>query len=137
MKRAEKQAEKGIQNCKFLEGDVKDNRKRIEGIDAKLPRFAERRDLLQIKNDLKNFCEYKDLKELYSKVMPPLQQMGEDLATLETNMNHNREIIRRFDEVLLDKASKVAVQEVYEYVARFLEKTPFEEHLEENRARHG
>ena len=51
-------------------------------------------------------------------------------------MNRNTEIIRRFDEVLLDKASKVSVQEVYEYTTRFLEKAPFMEHLNASEQRH-
>ena len=41
--------------------------------------------------------------------MPPLQRIGQNLEALETDMNRNMKIIRRFDEVLLDKASKVSV----------------------------
>ena len=109
IQRVDRQADKALQQLREHEGEAKEMKKRVEGVETTLPKKAERRDLMQLKADLKNFCEYKDLKELYGKVMPPLQRIGQNLEALETDMNRNMEIIRRFDEVLLDKASKVSV----------------------------
>ena len=76
VQRVDKQTERALQLCRENEGEAKEQKKRIEGVEQTLPKKAERRDLMQLKADLKNFCEYKDLKELYGKVMPPLQRIG-------------------------------------------------------------
>ena len=46
----------------------------------------------------------------------------------ETGMNKHNEMIRRFDEVLLEKASKVSIEEVYKHVDKYLPITNFHQY---------
>ena len=61
---------------------------------------------------MEEFCKYTDLKELYDKVIPPIQNFEEVMDQLEKDMMTNKQIIMRFDEVLTQKASKISVQQI-------------------------
>lgn len=61
---------------------------------------------------MEEFCKYTDLKELYDKVIPPIQNFEEVMDGLEKDMMTNKQIIMRFDEVLTQKASKISVQQI-------------------------
>ena len=43
---------------------------------------------------VKTLCEYKDLKELYSKIMPAIKNFEENMITLEKDMETNKAIIK-------------------------------------------
>ena len=38
----------------------------------------------QLIEDLKSYCSYEDLKDLYAKVMPPLAQFEDKMLTMAT-----------------------------------------------------
>ena len=61
---------------------------------------------------MEDYCKYTDLKELYDKVIPPIQSFEESMDSLEKDMMTNKQIIMRFDEVLTQKASKISVQQI-------------------------
>lgn len=53
-----------------------------------------------------NYAEYTDLKDLYNKVVPDISRFEDSLIDLSREANKTQEIVRRFDEVLSEKASK-------------------------------
>ena len=55
------------------------------------------------------FCEYEDLKDLYSKVVPEIAKFEEKLLGFEATIEQNQTIIRQFDENLSFKSDKIAL----------------------------
>lgn len=64
---------------------------------------------------------YQDLKDLYSKVLPPLSTFEAKMDEMSASYEQSKEMIRRYDEVLSDKAGKTAIKEIYEHMRRFIE----------------
>lgn len=86
---------------------------------------SDRIEVDKIKIMLEDFCKYTDLKALYDKVVPNLQKLEEDLDDLNRDMLTNKEIIRRFDEVMTTKASKITVQRLELLMNDYLTVTQF------------
>ena len=47
-------------------------------------------------------------------VLPPVKKMEKEIVSFHKKQEQSHEIIRRFDEVLLEKASKTSIQQVSE-----------------------
>ncbi|CDW86627.1 UNKNOWN [Stylonychia lemnae] len=92
-------------------------------------------DQLNLKIDLdegkriwKNFtkyCLYEDLKDLYNKTVPEIQKFEHKLMEFNSDLEKQQIIIRRFDEILTDKASKQNIKEIYQHITLFTESTDF------------
>eukprot|EP00347_Sterkiella_histriomuscorum_P014789 403359519 len=58
------------------------------------------------------YAEYGDLKDLYNKVLPEVSRFEDLLLDLSKESAKTQEIVRRFDEVMSDKASKQNFREI-------------------------
>ena len=97
----------------------------------------------------KDYWAYKDLKALYKKVVPAVKgfeknifvvnkDMGKTCRTALFNLiiEQTKEIIRRFDEVLLTKASKISFEELQNRLADYTQKIEHLEFVEKEAAFH-
>ena len=65
-------------------------------------------------------CSYNDLKSLYNRVIPAIKGFEENMITLEKDMSTSKEIVRRFDEILIEKASKLSVDKLIDDVKKLV-----------------
>lgn len=65
-----------------------------------------------IKLKLKEFSLKKELKSLENKIVPPVDQFRVDINNFKAELVDHQQMIRRFDEVICQKASKTSIQEV-------------------------
>ena len=52
--------------------------------------------------------------------MPTLQSFEDKMNQMSNSYEQSMEIIRRYDEIIADKASKTTVLEVYQYIKSYL-----------------
>lgn len=88
----------------------------LKGVQNILPKKAEQLEVRRVWKNFENYCSYQELKDLYNKVMPTLQRYDAKMMDMSRDYERSKEIIRRYDEVLLEKANKLAVKELEEYV---------------------
>lgn len=100
-----------------LENDLKEQYVEIGQLLAKKTDNTETERILE---NLKLYALYQDLKDLYAKVMPPLAVFEEKMDMMAAGYEQSKEMIRRYDEVMSDKASKRAITEVYEAMKPFV-----------------
>ncbi len=62
--------------------------------------------------EMKKYALYNDLKDLYGKVIPPLAGFDAKMDMMSQSYEQSKEMIRRYDEVLLDKANKTSIKEI-------------------------
>jgi NAD+--asparagine ADP-ribosyltransferase len=63
-------------------------------------------------NNFERYAMYDDLKELYMKTVPEIFKFEQKIEEHRTDLVKQNEILRRFDEVIADKASKENVHEL-------------------------
>lgn len=69
-----------------------------------------------VKLDMQKFATLNGLRELEKKVLPVVNAMCDKVYEFGASNEQMREMIRRFDEVLSDKAAKSAIQQLeYEF----------------------
>ena len=56
---------------------------------------------------------YQDLKDLYALVLPPMSLFESKMNEMSQGYEQSMEMIRRYDEVISDKANKTAIIELY------------------------
>jgi hypothetical protein len=67
-------------------------------------------------NNFRKYCKFDDLKDLYSKTVPEIQKFEQKIIDFTQEMEKNKFMIRRFDEVLSEKASKLNIKEVFQHI---------------------
>ena len=65
-----------------------------------------------IKKQLKDFAFKQDLKELETRIVPTVDKARLQIIDFKDTLYKQSQMIRRFDEVICDKASKTSIQEV-------------------------
>jgi hypothetical protein len=73
---------------------------------------ADVKDLSRVEKDVKQCAKQKDLKDLHTKTFPVLKTFEGRLEEFATDIDSFRLMINRFDEILLEKANKVPVEEI-------------------------
>lgn len=73
---------------------------------------ADVKDLSRIEKDVKLCAKQIDLKDLHTKTFPVLKTFEGKLEEFATDIDSFRLMINRFDEILLEKANKVPVEEI-------------------------
>ena len=112
---------------KKLEEDLESTNKKFDKVVSNVE-FEEEID--KIWNNFKtysNFCQFRHLKEHMDKVDPILQSCTHLLEKYKKDNQASKEIIHRFDEVLLQKASKFSVDKVEKELKAVCLKTSLEE----------
>ena len=67
----------------------------------------------QIWDNFKKYSRYDDLKDLYSKTIPEIEKFEEKIIDYNLELEKIHIILRRFDEIMSEKASKLNIKEVY------------------------
>lgn len=74
--------------------------------------FATKRDVMKIYSDMKAYTSQDDLNKFKNEITPIANEAVAMLQSNKTESQMVREIIRRFDEVISDKASKHSISEL-------------------------
>jgi len=53
---------------------------------------------------------------LYNKVLPPLSNFEGKMLNMSAGFEQSKEMIRRYDEIMSEKANKSAIKEIYEHM---------------------
>ena len=85
-----------------------------------LAKKADKTELARVQDQFKNYALYQDLKDLYGKVLSPLATFEAKMEEMGDSYEQSKEMIRRYDEVMSDKASKTAIKEIYELMRHFV-----------------
>ena len=89
--------------------DVKEDLKTYDG---KLKSKCSIEEAKNIWNNFGRYSLYDDLKELYKKTVPEIKRFEERLVQFTIEMAKADSIMRRFDEILTEKASKQDLREI-------------------------
>ena len=57
---------------------------------------------------------------MYAKVLPPLSGFEQKMDEMEAGYEQSKEMIRRYDEVMSDKAGKTSIREIHEQMRHFI-----------------
>ena len=68
----------------------------------------------------------KNLDALRKEIEPIVQQCQQSIANFKTDMFRHSQMIRRFGEVMCEKAQKTSIQEVYNELLKYIKKEEFE-----------
>lgn len=66
----------------------------------------------EISSKIENLVLKADFEKLSRRVMPEMNRFKGIITDFEKSQSQHHEILRRFDEVLLEKASKTSLQQV-------------------------
>ena len=102
------------------EDDIKVVRKETTNIRNELKKKTSNEETLRVWKKFDDYAEYRDLKDLYGKVMPQLRKFEDALVSQTSENMKVQAIVGRFDEVLSEKASKQIVREVIEKFDNYL-----------------
>lgn len=99
-------------------------------LSQKIEQRLTKSDGQRIWKHFQRFCEYEDLKDLYTKVIPEIAKFEEKILGFQLAIDQSNTIIRQFDENLTQKCDKLALKQMRKYVdCTFAEKSANEEYL--------
>ena len=112
-----------IDNCK---SSIKSIEKTLQAVDKEFEKQSSRikrnseeillRETIAevdwIREKFNEYCAYRHLKDLYNKVMPAIQGFERNVHDFNKEIEQQKEMIRRFDEILGSKASKFNIDEI-------------------------
>ena len=84
----------------------------LKEIKAELKNKSNTEEVLKLWKNFQNFAEYQDLRDLYSKVIPEIQRFEDKMQEMLNEQAKTSLIVKRFDEVLIEKASKQQIREL-------------------------
>jgi hypothetical protein len=88
---------------------------------------AKKTDIHTLEKQIENLCKYDDLKILYNKVVPAVQGFEENLIDIERDVETYKQIVNRFDEVIIQKASKVSLANLEEDLRNYIHNNQYRE----------
>ena len=65
-----------------------------------------------IQENMQNYCRYDEMKALYNKVLPKLAQFDKLISKYDKDHKQQKDIIKRYDEVMSQKANKLNLIEI-------------------------
>ena len=113
---------KYMNNAEKEFADVKEDLKTYDG---KLSQKCSIQEAKNIWNNFGRYSLYEDLKELYQKTVPEIKRFEERLVQFSIEMAKSDTILRRFDEILTEKASKQDLREVQNQFQNYTKETEF------------
>jgi hypothetical protein len=75
---------------------------------------------VKVWEQFEKYALYQDLRDLYAKVLPPLSTFEAKMDAMQVGYDQSKEMIRRYDEIISDKANKTAIKEIYELMRHFI-----------------
>lgn len=104
----EKVSELELSNAK-LSKKVKETHEKVKDIRDKIHNKAEQRDVTKLASEMRNFASFKDLQELYGKVVPQLSAFEGTMSEFQKGHQQFEEMLQRYDEIISQKASKTSL----------------------------
>ena len=68
---------------------------------------------------------YDDLKDLYSKTIPEIKRFEDKIVEFSLEQEKTEIIVRRFDEIMSEKASKIDLKDVAKNLQQYTKNTDF------------
>ena len=88
---------------------------------------ADQRELERVESEFAKYSKVEELKDLEERVIPVIEEFREKIEEFRKENDKAKQIIRSFDNVLLEKASKFSVEDVKRNFNLYLRKEEFEE----------
>ena len=120
-----KQIEKNKKNIQMLTVDV-------HYVEGKLVDKFDRMEGEDIWSNFNRYARFDDFKELYNKCIPEIRKFENKIIEFIQEIEKTQIIIRRFDEMLSEKASKHNIREVYNHLSQTY--TPLNDFTESKQA---
>ena len=79
--------------------------------------------MLELDYKIINKCSVDDFKAFLNWANPLISKMEDNMAKFWIDMKSHEQIIKWFDEVILDKAQKFQIDEVYESLQAYQKKS--------------
>ena len=105
----------------------------FEKVETKLSRNDFEQETFQIWNNFDNYCAFEHLQETREIVMPMVGKFSTRIDEFELLNQQTQEIVSRFDEILLSKASKYDVKMAKEEFDNYTLKSKFNELTDQHR----
>lgn len=116
---------KTLQNrAQTIEEKIRANKIEIESLDEKK---AEKEETKKIWQYFLDFTTLKQLAEVQVKIFPVIEEFGDKIKQFEKENDTAKQIIRSFDNVLLEKASKFSIEEIHRKLEKYVLTTTFKE----------
>jgi hypothetical protein len=94
-----------------------------------LPTITSLNDKLkEVWNNFSNCCEYSHIKDLKGEMGHRMNECENAVADYKLDLTTKNEIIRRFDEVLLEKANKFQIEQIYNTLDGYTTADQFQKH---------
>lgn len=94
------------------EDELQKVRDDFKAYDERLLNKAEVEETERLWQNFERYALYEDLKDLYSKTVPEIQRFEDRLIRFALEVEQAQIIVRRFDEVLNEKASRLDLKEL-------------------------
>lgn len=91
------------------ESDIRTSRLEVNRFKVDLADKVNLEESQRIWEHFQNYCEYKELKVLYNKVLPEMAKYEKNMEEHRMEIGRFQEVVSRFDEVLANKASRLDV----------------------------
>ena len=97
--------------CDRIRKKNEDNVKKINETRAELELKMSQKEGMKIWANFKKYAQYEELKDLYRRCLPAISGFEDKLKEYWTEMQKTQLMMRRFDEILCEKAEKTVVRE--------------------------
>ncbi|CAI2365157.1 unnamed protein product [Moneuplotes crassus] len=126
MSEMDSKLEKQGHDVKFNKIEISKIHDELKEIHKSLKKKLEQHNLAsestRIWNKIRTLCDQDDVDELKKKVIPFLSQFKKQMGAYEKQQTQNKDIIMRFDEVLLEKAPKHRIDELENKLQKYCTK---------------
>lgn len=134
-KRLEQSDKKNQQTMKTVEG----NTERLDTLRRNIDKKAEKEVVDHIESQLTTYAKYEEMKALYHKVLPQMQKFEETMQRFDKEHEQSKEMIKRYDEVIAQKANRTQIIDVEKkaferYAKKELTRQTFDDHEEKLRS---
>eukprot|EP00347_Sterkiella_histriomuscorum_P010846 403374700 len=97
----------------------------IKFIDEQLNNKCDTSEAQKLWKNFGKYALYDDLKDLYQKAIPEIQKFEHKIIDYNAELEKVQVIVRRFDEIVSDKANKQNIKEVYQHITQYTLNTDF------------
>ena len=79
-------------------------------------------------DNFQRYAFYDDLKDLYTKTMPELNRYEERIIEFNLELEKLQIILRRFDEIMSEKSSKIDLQKLERTLTLYMKNSEYQDH---------
>lgn len=109
-----------------MQKEFNEKNKSINRIDQAIEQKAEKMVIFEIKDELREKINKKELQELEDKVFPLMGDVVMKTKIFDEKIEETRRQMLRFDEVIMDKASKYDIVNITKKLDLCLDKSEFD-----------